>query len=244
MLVCEKIEDSGKFLFRWRGYLPLFFLLLVVVTMYFNERMFFSASENEHMWKWVCLFVGCIGIVIRVFAVSFVPYKNSGRGTDDPYAESLNTTGMYSIMRNPVYFGNFFTFLAPVLYAQNIWLVLVYVPVFALYHERIIAAEEKFLLGMFGSEYRNWVDQTPIFFPDFSKWKKPDRVFNWKMAYRRESISLFTLIATIWGLEVFYGYITEHRFVCDMEMIFLLAVSAFFYLLNCVLVKFTKWLDI
>lgn len=244
MLLKENMEKSGDFLFRWRGYLPLVFLVAVFVTMYFDEKLLPFRETDDLSWPLICILVGCIGIVVRIFAVSFVPYGNSGRGTDRPYASSLNTTGLYSVMRNPVYFGNFFTFLAPVMYAQNIFLVLLYVPVFALYHERIILAEEKFLLGKFGQEYKEWADGTPAFFPDFSKWRSADRRFCWKTAYRRESISLFTLIATIWSLEVAYDCMYYNKFFIDVDFSLLLAVSALFFITNCVLVRYTRLLDV
>ena len=241
MLIEKEFEKSGQFLFRWRGYLPLFFLVLILTTIYFNQATF---DIHNNSWALSCLLIGCIGIVIRVVAVSFVPYGNSGRGTDKPYAESLNTTGMYSVMRNPVYFGNFFTFLAPVLYAQSFWLVALYIPIFALYHERIIFAEEKFLVGKFGDEYKEWADRTPIFFPDFSKWKSPNRKFCWKTAYRRESISFFTLVATIFGLEIICDYIFYSELILSPEWLILFIASAIFYLSNCVLVRFTKALKV
>ena len=241
MLLEKNFEISGQFLFRWRGYLPLFFLVLVFATIYFDSNYF---SIQNNYWALICLLVGCIGIIIRIIAVSFVPYGNSGRGTDKPYADSLNTTGMYSVMRNPVYFGNFFTFLAPVLYAQNFWLVALYIPVFALYHERIIYAEERFLVGKFGDEYRNWANNTPTFFPDFSKWINPDRRFCWKTAYRRESISFFTLVATIFGLEIICDYIFYKELIVSFEWAALFVISAIFFLVNCILVKFTKILNV
>ena len=244
MLTIEKIESSGQFLFRWRGYLPLIFLMAVAITIYIDGGILPFRQKSDFLWPLFCLTIGSIGIIIRIFTVSFVPYGNSGRGTEKPYAETLNSTGMYSIMRNPVYFGNFFTFLAPVVYAQNIWLILLYIPVFALYHERIIAAEEKFLLSKFGDDYRAWTNNTPIFFPAFSKWENPNRTFSWKTAYRRESISFFTLVATIWGLEIFSDFLVFKSFVFDCELLILLILSAGFFILNCILVKYTKTLNV
>ncbi len=243
MLLRDEFVKSGNFLFRWRGYLPLFFLAAVVGKIYF-DHLFDRSSSYDFWWPIYCLFIGMIGIVIRVIAVAFVPYGNSGRGTDTPYADSLNQTGMYSIMRNPVYFGNFFTFLAPVVFARSWWLVAIYIPVFALYHERIIFAEENFLLGKFGKQYLDWADRTPAFFPDFSKWENPHRRFCWKTAYRRESISFFTLVSTIWFLMIVCDYLTQQKFVFDAGWTNLFIASAVFYLSNCVLVRYTKTLEV
>ncbi len=242
MLLSEKLEHSGGFLFRWRGYLPLIFLGAAFLTQYLDYPLY-NKNLDDFPDAMFCLFVGLIGIVIRIMTVSFVSHGTTGRGTDTPYAERLNTTGMYSIMRNPVYFGNFFTFLAPVLFVQNWWLIALYIPVFALYHERIILAEEKFLRGKFGQAYVDWAERTPAFFPAFSNWTKPAQSFSWKMAYRRESISLFTLIATIWGLKLSANYLMYGQLLIDPLWLWLFVGSATAYLSNCVLVAYTNVLN-
>jgi protein-S-isoprenylcysteine O-methyltransferase Ste14 len=244
MLVKEHLEESGQFLFRWRGYLPLVFLALVFASLYYDYGSLSSGGVADEAWTFCCFFVGLFGILIRVLTVSFVPYNTSGRKTDQPYAGRLNKTGMYSLSRNPVYLGNFFTFLAPILFARNWWLTALYLPVFLLYHERIISAEEKFLLGKFGEEYREWVNNTPVFFPDFSLWKKNDRPFCWKTAYRRESISLFTLVATIWSLELFRDYLTHRWLMVDYVWLALFIASAAFFIGNCLLVRYTDILNV
>jgi steroid 5-alpha reductase family enzyme len=167
----------------------------------------------------------------------------SGRGTDAPYADSLNTTGMYSITRNPIYFGNFFTFLSPVLFVRNFWLIILYIAIFALYHERIIFAEECFLQRKFGSDYKEWGTHTPIFFPCFTLWRKPARLFSWKMAVRRECISFFTLVATIWSLKLFEHYLDYQNIVFDRVWLVMFAVSGTVYLIVAAIVQFTRFFD-
>lgn len=52
---------------------------------------------------------------------------------------------MYSIVRNPLYLGNFLMVLRVVLVLRVWWLSLLYLLVFTIYYERIIFAEEMFL---------------------------------------------------------------------------------------------------
>jgi len=240
MLTKDHFKCSGMFLFRWRGYLPLIFLAAVFATQYFDRA---PREQSDTAWALVCLAIGIVGIVIRVFTVAFVPYMTSGRGTDAPYAESLNTTGMYSITRNPIYLGNFFTFLSPVLFTRNLWLLAMYVAVFALYHERIISAEECFLQRKFGQAYQSWSKKTPAFFPNPALWRKSARSFSWKMALRRECISLFTLIATIWGILLFELYLDHRNIVFDQLWVAMFALSGAIYLLVALAVQFTKFFD-
>ena len=228
------------FLFRWRGYLPLIFLSAVFVSLYLNRVPF---EPTDTVWPVVCLAVGLIGIAIRVATVGFVPYMTSGRGTDAPYADSLNTTGMYSITRNPVYIGNFFMSLSPVLLTKNIWLLGLYVAVFFPYYKWIVFAEECFLQRKFGKVYSDWKKQTPRFFPNPSLWKKPDRPFSWQTALRRECISLFTLIVTLWSLQLFEGYVEHYKIIFDQFWLAMLALSGSIYLLIALSVKFREFFD-
>ena len=240
MLTKDHFERSGIFLFRWRGYLPLIFLAAVFATQYFNRM---PREQNDVYWAFVCLAVGLVGIFVRVVTVSFVPYMTSGRGTDKPYAESLNTTGMYSVTRNPIYLGNFFTFLSTVLFPKNLWLVAVYVAVFALYHERIIFAEECFLERKFGQEYQDWSKKTPAFFPNLSLWSAPSRSFSWKMALRRECISVFTLIAAIWSILLFELYLDHLDIILDQTWLTMFVMSGIIYLSVALSVQFTGFFD-
>lgn len=242
MLITDTFERSGNFLFRWRGYLPLFFLALTFAVLYFNDTNYEGLFSSDN-WSYICLLVGMIGIVIRFITVSYVTHLTSGRGTDKPYAERLNTTGMYSMSRNPVYLGNFFTFLAPVLYARNLWLIALYLPIFALYHERIIFAEESFLKRKFGQQYISWADKTPVFFPNFSLWQSPDLTFSLKMGIRRESISFFTLVSTVWALKLADDYITHGYVIFEPIWLTLFIVSFLIYFAVILLVQFSHFLD-
>jgi protein-S-isoprenylcysteine O-methyltransferase Ste14 len=242
MLINDEFKKSGLFLFRWRGYLPLFFLGATFATQYLSHPAR-GVYHDDAVWAVCCLLVGSIGILIRVMTVAFVPYMTSGRGTARPYAERLNTTGMYSVMRNPVYFGNFFTFLAPVLFVRHFWLLLLYLPVFALYHERIIFAEESFLREKFGRDYEEWAERTPIFFPDLALWRKPDLPFSWKMAIRRECISVFTLVITIWALKITEYYLDYKNLVIEPGWLTLFFVSGAIYLSVVLTVQFSNRLD-
>ena len=242
MLINDKFKQSGLFLFRWRGYLPLFFLGATFATQYFSHPTR-GVHFDDALWATVCLLVGFFGLLIRVMTVAHVPYMTSGRGTDHPYAERLNTSGMYSIMRNPVYFGNFFTFLAPVLFVRHFWLLALYLPVFALYHERIIWAEESFLREKFGLKYDQWAKRTPIFFPNLSLWTKPDMPFSWKMAVRRECISVFTLVITIWALKITEYYLDHKALSIDSTWLALFSFSGAIYLSVALIVQFSNRLD-
>lgn len=98
----------------------------------------------------------------------------------------LNTTGMYSVVRNPLYLGNFITILGVVLSIKVWWLALIVSMFFFIYMERIILAEEKFLHEKFGATYDEWRARTPVIIPRFKLWHAPAMPFSWRTVLKRE----------------------------------------------------------
>ncbi|MDR1012136.1 MAG: isoprenylcysteine carboxylmethyltransferase family protein [Opitutaceae bacterium] len=243
MPLMEELNKSGNFLFRWRSYLPLLFVVVAFASVD-RFQYIYGSHVLDLYWEAFCLLVGALGIVLRVFTVAFVPGSTSGRGTEAPSASRLNTTGMYSIMRNPLYLGNFLLYLAPVLFMRIWWVMLIFALVFIIYYERIIFAEETFLRKKFSAEYMNWAARTPVFFPKPSLWVKPDRVFSWKMALTREYHGVYGLILAMFLMEFSTDlYLTGH-FVLDDFWLGLLAAGTLFYLTVRLLKKKTQILAI
>ena len=57
----------------------------------------------------IALYIGLFGVLLRLYTVDFTPNNTSGRNTSEgQIADELNTTGLYSLTRNPLYVGNFF----------------------------------------------------------------------------------------------------------------------------------------
>jgi protein-S-isoprenylcysteine O-methyltransferase Ste14 len=130
--------------------------------------------------------VSAVGFTLRCLTVGFTPNGTSGRSTTAPSAVTLNTAGMYSIVRNPLYLANGIMWLGVALSTASGWFTAVTVLTYWLYIERVISAEEVFLDEQFGERYRAWVAQTPCFLPRLSQWLPPDRPFSLRAVVRRE----------------------------------------------------------
>lgn len=231
MALKEKMQMIGNWLFRWRSYPPLLVLGLALVGM-----RDFSYLGNSHTWDLVwegfCLAVSFFGLGVRSFVIGYVPEGTSGRNTLMQKARSLNVTGFYSVVRHPLYLGNFFIWLGISLYVQN-WLISVTcMLIFWLYYERITFAEEEFLRETFGEKFEKWADTTPCFFPDFRKWASPERAFSWKKVLKDEYSGFFAIIATFTFLEVVGDLIVKRKLIFDGVwcLIFLMGVSAYLIL--------------
>jgi protein-S-isoprenylcysteine O-methyltransferase Ste14 len=196
----EQLEQSGNWLFRWRSYLPLILLGVVAVAM--AEGGDLDAVSWDRPWEMGCVAVSLLGVVLRAVVVGFTPEGTSGRNTSGQVAESLNTTGLYSVLRHPLYLGNFLMWLGISLYPRLWWLVLIVVLSFWLYYERIMLAEEAFLREKFGDRFLRWAARTPAFIPALSGWCTPDRRFSMRKVLRKELSGMLGVVVTFTALEI------------------------------------------
>ena len=200
MALREEFENTGNWLFRWRSYLPLAMLGLLLLALRDYDYPW-GSEALDHVWEGLCLAISFFGLGIRVFTVGFTPYGTSGRNTRKQVAETLNTRGAYSMARNPLYLGNFFMGLGIVLFAHLWWLTLIYILVFWLYYERIIFAEEAFLRRKFGADYLEWAARTPVFIPRLGQYRRAELPFSLRNVLRREYNGFFAVIVVMFLLE-------------------------------------------
>jgi protein-S-isoprenylcysteine O-methyltransferase Ste14 len=197
----EEFEATGNWLFRRRGYLPLLLFPLLVAAA--GGSAYPSADWRLDLaWEGVCVSLALIGLGLRVATVGFVPRDTSGRNTGGQLAGSLNTSGFYSIVRHPLYLGNYLMWLGVALFPRSWWAPVIVTLVFWLYYERIMFAEEEFLRRKFGSDYTAWAATTPAFLPRVTLWRHPGVRFCFQTVLRREHSSLLALMASLTALEV------------------------------------------
>jgi len=241
MPLVEELEASGRWLFRWRSYLPFVTLVLIFASFgYFSYP--FGNPLLDQMWECFCLLVGFAGLAVWGLVAGYVPRRTSGRSTKEQVAETLNTTGMYSVVRNPLYLGNLLMGLSVALFLRVWWVPLIYVLCFMLYYERIILAEERFLREKFGAEYLAWASHTPAFLPRLSQWQKPSLAFSWRTFVRREYQGAFGLIMAIFALEQLTELYLAHGWQMDGMWIWIAGPGTCGYLITRFLHKKTNLL--
>jgi hypothetical protein len=126
------------------------------------------------------------GQIIRAIAIGTSNKNTSGRNTQEQVAEALNTKGIYSTVRHPLYLGNYFMWIGIVFFTFNIYFVIIVSLMFWLYYERIMFAEERFLERKFGDAYLNWSNRVPAFWPSRKNYEKGTIQFSMKTILRRE----------------------------------------------------------
>lgn len=203
MSLHDSMVKSGHTLFRYRSYLPLLIILPLFIAM--EESVYIEEMVGdgiEDLFVLLCFIFSLLGLAIRAKTVGHVPGGTSGRNTQSQRAHHLNTTGMYSVTRNPLYLGNFIMILGVLLSIKVWWLVALGSLAFFIYMERIILAEEKFLADTYGDEYTQWREKTPVILPDFSLWKKPELSFSWKTVLKREYPGFIAIGAAFYITEL------------------------------------------
>ncbi|HWP58478.1 MAG TPA: isoprenylcysteine carboxylmethyltransferase family protein [Candidatus Acidoferrales bacterium] len=228
MPLVEELESVGDWLFRWRSYLPLAAAASAFAGLE-DFRYPYGSHLLDELWEAFCLAVSFSGLAIRAVTVGSTISRTSGRNTAAQLAADLNTTGMYSIVRNPLYLGNFVAVLGVVIFLRVWWIALIYVLTFALYYERIIFAEEMFLRRKFGERYVEWASRTPAFFPRFSQWRPPSLPFNWKKVLRREYHGPAAVVASMFLLEAAGDLYSGHGLEIDSLWRILLPLAFGFY---------------
>lgn len=241
MALQEEFRTQGDFLFKHRSYLPL--IILIVGLSVFVQTEYYEIRGQEkwfsEFFEFLCLGICLLGLLIRIFTVGYTPKNTSGRNTKKgQIADELNTTGMYSLVRHPLYVGNFFMWLGVAMLTENLWFVIAFILFYAFYYERIMYAEESFLRSKFEGSYLSWSQKVPAFIPNFKSYQKNKYPFNFKKVLKKEKNGLAAVFLLFWLFE-FVGHMVEVKQVeVEYDFWFFSAiVSTMIYLILKVMKK-------
>ncbi len=198
----------GNFLFRHRSFTPLPLILLVFII--FKPV---DLGEKNIFINLAGILISMMGEMIRILAVGYSYEGTSGR---ESYlrADSLNVTGIYSVVRNPLYIGNFFMFTGIVAVFCNGYALLVFAFFLILQYYFVIVAEENYLKGEYGSEYKQYCREVRRIIPAFRGYISNRNPFNFKKVVFKENDSVFNmlvmfLLVLLYKEWVFAGRIGE-----------------------------------
>jgi len=244
-MISDIIARQGALLFRWRSYALLIFLPLAFLVVIRPEPMEVAFGEAVDLaWEITCLAIAFIGLGVRIVTIGFTPKNTSGRNTNAQVADTLNTTGMYSIVRNPLYLGNAIIYMGFALFSQTYWFVIIMLLFLVIYLERIIAAEEVFLLEKFGAKYAAWTEKVPAFIPKPSLWISPPLPFSFRNILKREYSGFFGIIAAIVLFDYAREAIAEGETRVGLGWFALFSVGAIVYVVLRSLKRHTDLLDV
>ncbi len=125
MLLRKQMEVHGNILFKYRGELP---ILLIPPGVYLLYRAITTHPQFDWQgflswYKFLCLGIVALGQMIRGYAHAHTALHTSGRNIHGQLANAVNNTGIYSVVRHPLYLGNYFMALGVAMLSCNVWFV-------------------------------------------------------------------------------------------------------------------------
>ena len=163
--------DTGNFLFKYRSYTPIPLALYILYN---------SHPEIQNILIGFILIA--IGESLRMWAVS---YAGGITRTTNVGAPSLCTSGPYGYTRNPLYIGNMIIYSGVVFVAGSLNILSMLIVTWAFFiiqYYLIINLEQNTLIDLFGKEYKNYMNNVPIFFPRLTSWKNKDKYIPMKFS--------------------------------------------------------------
>ncbi len=168
----------GQKIFKYRSYTPIPFLVLMLLY------------ENANIWSLILGFlIAVLGELIRLWGVSWAGSETRTTGTVG--GAFLIVKGPFAHVRNPLYVGNILMYLGIGImsFALFPYLQIVALIFFSFQYYFIVKEEENYLRSTFTSEFENYCNNVPRFFPRITKYK-PDNTqqppFSLKAGFRSE----------------------------------------------------------
>jgi len=242
MRLIEQFVQDGDRLFRWRSYFPLW-LVPVLLAGLLTTPSPFGPGPAERAWEAVSVLVALLGLATRAWAVGTAPSGTSERSTVNPRASELRTSGLYSIVRHPLYVANGLMALGLSMFPAVWYLPVILVLATLLYYERIAAREEAFLLERFGAPFEAWAARVPALVPSFAHYMPATTRFAWKKVARHEFHGLMVIAAGAAVLDVGQESWRAGRWAADPLWLWVCGVSAVLFVVMSAVKKGTRLLE-
>ena len=243
MALIHSLEKSGNKLFKYRGHIPVILFILAIPVIYFTNYQFLEDCPISYWFLLgFAIALSVLGQVIRAISIGTSSKNTSGRNREKQVADALNTKGIYSTMRHPLYVGNYFMWIGIVVFTANIWFFVAVSLAFWVYYERIMFAEERFLERKFGKDYLDWSLQVPAFLPSFKNYKKTPIPFSLKTIFRREYSGVTATIIGFLFVDILRDATINSAFLFHWRYVIVLGVALFMSLFFRTLKHHTKFL--
>ena len=231
----------GDTLFRWRSYIPLGLLPLVGLAI-LRATFPFGTEAADLAWEAGCVSLSLAGMALRIWTVGVAAPGTSGRNTRAQKAETLNTTGPYSLLRHPLYLANGIIVMGLALFPHT-WLLPPAVAALTLVYYTLIACrEEDFLHARFGRGWEEWAERVPRLWPRFAHFIPAARPWRWREALRREYHGLTLVLIFPLVLDVAEDLHETGAFDLDVEWTVVACAGVAFYVTVRLLAKRTRLL--
>ena len=147
----RKMESLSEYIsdFSKKGKILLTILVMPILGSYLYS--IFLPLKLGTIWFYIGFVIYLVGLIIQIIA-----WQNLANASVDKPV----TKGVYRISRNPMYIGDFLTFLAIAIVSLS-WIFLLVVIISVINNYIAIISEERECLVKYGDEYREYLDRIP-----------------------------------------------------------------------------------
>lgn len=142
-------------------------VLGVILFVLFTSPPALSPAWLVELSEMLGFFLLAFACLWRIWCALFIAGSKNGE---------LSTRGPYSVVRNPLYVGNFLGVLGFGLAVEQPLIAIALGLTFALFYPSVVAQEEKRLEVLFGEPYRAYCAAVPRWLPDWSLYREPATV--------------------------------------------------------------------
>ena len=157
--------DIRNIFFKFRSYTPIPIALAIIYN-----------SQPIIPFNVLGILMIVVGEMIRINAVS---YAGGATRTRNVGAPSLCTSGPYSYIRNPLYWGNIIIYTGVAFLGGGIWmwhLVAIIIIFFIVQYYYIISLEEETLKLKFREKYESYIENVPKLLPKLTPWDSGNKI--------------------------------------------------------------------
>ena len=134
---------------------PPFFYIIAALIAVGIDWLYPLSFGGDGMIKTVAIVLVVVGVLAFIMAGRMFA-KNKQSPSVHASQPKIITSGIYGYTRNPIYLIATVWLGAAGLYVDNVWMVLMVIPMIIVINKLVIEKEEAYLESKFGDEYRDY----------------------------------------------------------------------------------------
>lgn len=193
----------GNFLFHTRNKLfP--FIIIALFAIAIPPAELFGNKNLPHLKEIIGIGLALVGLAVRGIVIGFAYIKRGGLNKK-VYAENLVTQGMFSLCRNPLYFGNMLIYSGVFVMHGDPLVIILGISLYWFIYQCIIYAEEDYLQNKFGSAYTDYCKDVPRWIPRISEFRqaRAGMRFNWRRVFLKDYSTFASTAVTFCLVELY-----------------------------------------
>lgn len=175
----------------------------VLAVIFFYKYILQSPPE-----KIVNIVLTVVGLLLIIAGYFWRIISRGQKAEANPDGRTLITTGLYMLMRNPMYFGTLLIGLGVILFLFKWWVGVIFLAVYLSIYIPEISREETKLYNLFGEAFKDYCNRTPKYFPNPALLFKKDtkKIFSIKPQWLKKEISsLVWILIFLFGAKIVFS---------------------------------------